>query len=236
MNKCMKFGIVAAALAAVVPAVAADEVEVEDEGAVGWTPVAIGLASPVQLPWGSHRWDVFGLNLGIIWTDAPKMYGLDVTGIASASRSDLKGMKVTGFCNWNDEDVYGLRATLGGNFCWGTEYGADFGLFAVRKVMWGLDVEFVGSYQDEFHGVQIAGLANVSTKLSYGAGIAMGCNWAPTMYGCDVALFNYTHELHGCQIGVVNYATECPWGFQIGLVNIIMDNSWKVLPIVNGFF
>ena len=235
MNKYIKLGVAAAALSAVVPAFA-EEAEVEEEGAIGWTPVAVGLASPVQLPWGSHRWDVFGLNLGLLWTDAPKVYGLDVTGIASATRDDLMGLKVSALCNWNDADVYGIRATAGGNFCWGTEYGVDVGLFAVRKVMWGVDVELVGSYQEEFHGVQVAALANVSTKMCYGAGLALGCNWAPTMYGFDFAIFNYTDELHGCQLGIVNFARECPWGFQIGLVNIILDNAWKVLPIVNGYF
>ena len=164
------------------------------------------------------------------------MYGLDVTGIASASRDHLKGLKVAGLCNWNSADVYGMRVTAGCNYCGGTEYGWDTGLFAIRNEMWGFDVELVGSYQDEFHGVQLALLANVSTKMCYGAGLALGCNWAPTMYGFDFAIFNYTRELHGCQLGIVNFATECPWGFQIGLVNIIMDNSWKVLPIVNGFF
>jgi len=34
----------------------------------------------------------------------------------------------------------------------------------------------------------------------------------------------------------VNFARECPWGFQIGLVNIIMDNKIKVLPIFNAYF
>jgi len=236
MNRLVKFGFAVAALSVAVPSFAEAEIEEEEEGAVGWTPVAVGLASPVQLPWGSHKWDVFGLNLGLIWTDAPKMYGLDFTGIASASRDDLKGVKFSMLCNWNSANVYGLRATLGGNFCWGTEYGADIGLFAIRGPMWGFDVEFVGSYQDEFHGVQVAGLANVSKNLSYGGNLAIGCNWAPTMYGFDLAIFNYTRELHGCQLGIVNFATECPWGFQIGIINIIMDNSWKVLPIVNGFF
>ena len=236
MNKYVKLGFAVAAISSAVTAFADAEVEVEEEGAVGWTPLALGLASPVQLPWGSSEWDVFGLNIGVIWTDAPKMYGLDVTGIASATRDDLKGVKVSGLCNWNDGDVYGWRTTVGGNFCWGTEYGVDVGLFAIREAMWGVDVEFVGSYQGEFHGVQVAGLANVSKDLAYGCGIALGCNWAPTMYGFDLAVFNYTRELHGCQLGVVNFADYCPWGFQIGLINIIMSNQWKVLPIVNGFF
>ena len=72
MKNPVKFGLAALALAAVLPASAA-EVEVEeDEGAVGWTPIAFGLASPVQLPWGRAQWDVFGLDLNILYSDAPK--------------------------------------------------------------------------------------------------------------------------------------------------------------------
>ena len=242
MNKSIKFGIAALAMTAIVPAFAKAnaDVAVEEENeyeAVGWTPIALGLASPVQLPWGSHRWDVFGLDLGVIWADNPKMYGLGVAGIAMATRDDMMGLQVAGLCNWATKDVYGMRVTLGGNFCYGTTYGFDAGLFAYRDGdMRGWDTEFVGSYQKNFWGVQIAGLANVCTEQSYGCAIAMGTNWAEVMYGFDLSIFNYTKELHGCQVGVVNYAKECPWGFQIGLVNIIMDNSWKVLPIVNGFF
>ena len=46
----------------------------------------------------------------------------------------------------------------------------------------------------------------------------------------------HAEELHGAQIGIVNFAKECPWGFQIGLVNIIMENVIPVLPIVNASF
>ena len=118
MNKYVKIGVAAAALSAVVPAFAeeaAAEVEVEEEGAIGWTPVAVGLASPVQLPWGCHKWDVYGLNLGLFWSDAPKVYGLDITGLASATRDDLCGMKITAFCNWNDVDVERKSSAKGSN-------------------------------------------------------------------------------------------------------------------------
>ena len=63
MKNTLKFGLAALALAAVVPAFAVSEETVAEEGPVGWTPIAIGIATPVQLPWGLNRWDVFGLDL-----------------------------------------------------------------------------------------------------------------------------------------------------------------------------
>lgn len=239
MKNMFKLGFAALAVAAVVPAFAEETEEVENEyEAIGWTPVAVGIASPVQLPWGSHTWDVFGINLGVLWTDAPKVYGLDVTGIASATRRDLYGLKVSALCNWNTEGVYGMRATVGGNITFGETYGVDVGCFGYRQgEFWGWDTEFLGSFQDYMWGLQIAGICNVSMEKSYGAAIAVGGNYAKVAYGLQLgAIFNFTDELHGCQIGLVNYARECPWGFQIGLVNMIMDNKIKVLPLVNCYF
>jgi len=112
------------------------------------------------------------------------------------------------------------------------------GGFAYREgEMWGIDVEFIGSYQQaNFWGLQVAGLVNFTTAQTYGANLAVGGNIAKTAYGLEVGCFNFADELHGCQVGLVNFARECPWGFQIGLVNIILDNKIKVLPIVNAYF
>ena len=241
MKNPVKFGFMALALAVAAPTFAAEEVVLAEEegGAVGWTPIAFGLASPVQLPWGRAQWDVFGLDLNILYSDAPKMYGLGIGGIAMATRDDLCGWQISGLCNWNSKDVYGLRTTIGANVAFGETYGWDTGLFAYREgAMWGVDVEFLGSWQTaNFWGVQIGGLVNYSKEQTYGANIAIGCNISKIAYGLELGcLFNFTDELHGCQIGLVNYARECPWGFQIGLVNIILDNSIKVLPIVNAYF
>lgn len=237
MNKFVKVGFLSVAMA-VTTSVFAQEVEAEEEGAVGWTPIAIGIASPVQLPWGLATWDVFGLDLNVLYSDAPKMYGIGVGGLAMTTRDDLMGLQVSGLCNWNSKDVYGLRATLGANISFGETYGMDAGCFAYREGdFWGVDAEFLGAYQQSIWGVQLAGLCNLSFVQSYGLTAAIGGNMAKTAYGCQLAgVFNMTDELHGCQIGLVNFARECPWGFQIGLVNIIMDNSVKVLPIVNCYF
>ena len=236
--KAIKIGIAALAVAASVHAFA-DDVETENEyEAIGWTPIALGIASPVQIPWGSHTWDVFGLNLGILWSDAPLMYGLGVSGVAMATRDNMGGIQVSGLCNWATKDVYGLRATLGANISFGTTYGWDTGAFAYRDGdIWGVDVEFIGAYQKNIWGLGVAGIINLSTEQSYGCTIAIAGNMAKVAYGCQIAaIFNFTDELHGFQIGLVNYAKECPWGLQLGLVNIIMDNSLKVLPLLNFYF
>ena len=92
MKKTVKFGLAAFAIAASASVFAQNaDVEIENENeyeAIGWTPVAFGLASPVQLPWGCHKWDVFGLDISAIWADNCKMYGLGVSGIAMATRGD----------------------------------------------------------------------------------------------------------------------------------------------------
>lgn len=235
MNRMLKIGFTALALAAVAPAFAQDN-EAEDP-VKGWTPVAIGLATPVQLPWGLNAWDVFGLDLNVFYSDAPKAYGLDIGGLAAVTRKDMMGLEISGLFNWNLENVYGMRATLGLNLCPKTVYGFDAGLIAFQDRVVGCDIEFLGAAQREMCGLQIGGLANVSAVESYGVSIAGLTNLAKTAYGVQLALlFNMTEELHGCQIGLVNYTELCPNGFQIGLVNIIMQNKVPVLPILNGYF
>lgn len=233
MNRFVKIGCAALALAVAMPAFA-DDVE---EGAVGWTPIAVGLASPVQLPWGHARWDVFGLDVNVLYTGAPKIYGLGVGGLGVYNADDAAGIVASGICNWADKNVYGIRAAAVANVCQGNVYGIEAGFVGYRKEFWGLDAALLGALQEEIYGIQASFIGNVSRVKSYGWTAAFVANLATKAYGCQTAfLFNGTEELHGAQIAMVNYAQECPWGFQIGLINIIMDNSLKVLPFVNGYF
>lgn len=207
------------------------------EEAVGWTPLAIGLATPVQLPWGLNRWDVFGLDANLFYTDTPKMYGIGAGGLAMTTRNTAIGLVASGLANIALEDVYGLRATFGLEYAAKTVYGADIGLVGFRNRLYGCDAALLGSFQRNVCGLQVCGLASVSTVESYGVNIAGIANFAKTAYGVQLAIgLNMTEELHGAQIAIVNYTELCPGGFQIGLINIIMQNKWPVLPIVNWFF
>ena len=239
MKNMSKVALMALSIAVSLPSFAkAEEKEQVYDGAVGWTPVAVGVASPLQLPWGRARWDVFGLDANLFYTDAPKMYGIGAGGVAMATRDDLMGVQASLLCNWASADVYGVRASLGGNIAFGDSYGLEAGVIAYRpEEFWGVDVNLLGAYQGNFNGLQVAGLATVTREQSYGMMAALFGNYAAVAYGLQVGLIiNYTSELHGCQIGLVNIASECPWGFQIGLVNIMLDNAIPVLPFVNCYF
>ena len=233
MNKFTKIVAAAAVLALAVPSFAAEE---EEEGPVGWTPFALSLASPVQLPWGIGNWDVFGIDLGLFYNDVWHMYGLDLA-LATTVRGDTRGLVLSGVFNYASRDIYAIRVTLGANISAGALYGMDLGGFGYHNEIYGIDIEFIGTMQKKITGFDASLIFNLTETESCGCNIVGGVNMAKTAYGCQIAgVFNYTEELHGCQIGLVNFARECPWGFQIGLANIIMDNKIKILPIVNGYF
>ena len=100
----------AAVVAAVAGSIRAQEEEIE-EGAVGWTPIAVSLASPVQLPWGHARWDVFGLDLGIFYNGSPKVYGLDVTYTTIYTNNSIN-LIINPIFNYTTTNVYNIHTTL----------------------------------------------------------------------------------------------------------------------------
>lgn len=237
MNKMLKIGIAALAISTVCPSFAQDVEEERDSSVIGFTPVAVGLATPVQLPWGLNRWDVFGIDFNLFYSDAPKMYGIDFGGLATLTRDTTVGLVVGGLGNFSFGDIYGLRVTCGLNYTEKSSCGAELGLLGVRKAITGLDVNLLGSVQQENCGCQISGLANFAKVKSHGLNVAGIANIAEKAYGLQLALvFNMTKELHGTQIGLINYTEDCPSGFQIGIVNLILQNRIKFLPIVNGYF
>ena len=236
MNKFVKVGVAALALAAM-QSVRADEAkEAVAEESYGGSPVAIGLATPVQVPWGWNKWDVYGLDLNVFLSQAPVCWGLQIGGLGNMTSRELMGLGIGGLFNWANGDVYGLRTTLGLNYNDGTVYGLELGGVGYHKDVVGCEIECACCIQENIVGFNASLIGSYTKHESYGC--TMGAvNIAETAYGCQVALaYNHADELHGCQIGIVNYCRECPWGFQIGLVNIILDNKVKVLPLVNCYF
>ena len=234
--KNMKIALAAAAVAALVSANAA-QTDTSDQGvgAIGWTPIQIGLCAPVSYPWG-FDWDLKGVGIDLLYSENVLVRGLAVSGLACRSRDVESGVMVSLLCNWNDVDARGLNATLGANLGFGDVYGVGVSTFGMRNLMKGIDVNLIASYQQEFVGWQTSGICNFTDGDVTGASFALALNMSKVETGFQAAVINSADELHGVQIGVINVARECPWGLQIGLVNIILDNRVKILPIANGYF
>ena len=235
MNRTLKFGIVAGALAAL----ASTQVRAADTSSIdsyGWTPIGIGLATPVTIPWG-FDWDVFGLDVNVFYTDCNAMYGIEVGGLASVARKNMGGFQVAAACDFVNGDAYGLQASIF-NMDNGKFVGIGADLASMRRTTVGLTVDGLGTANsDNFYGWQISGLGSADKEDMWGCQTSGLFNLARRAHGLQIALvYNQTADLHGAQIGLVNYAAECQGGFQIGLVNIIRTNRWPVLPIVNAYF
>ncbi len=202
----------------------------------GWTPLAIGLATPVQIPW-SFNWDVFGLDVNLAYADANRVAGVEVALGGCVSRTYMAGLQTSLLCNYADGDSYGLQASIC-NFS-DDVYGVQASGFAMGKSVYGLQASLLGSIATEqFYGLRVSGLASLSNGTMGGAEISGLANLSRNVEGCQIALgYNQAEKLHGCQIALVNYTqTSSTSALQIGLVNIIRDNIVPVLPIVNGCF
>ena len=238
--KNMKLVLATAAMAASITVFAAESAadngtEGQGVGAIGWTPVQVGIFAPVSIPWG-FDWDVKGFDLDLFYIETVKLQGLGISGIASRVRDGQDGLLISGVCNWTDADVRGIDITLGANLGFGDVYGVSIATFGMRNLMKGVDVNLLAACQKDFVGWQTSGVCNFTEGTCVGASFALALNMAKIEKGLQVATINSAEELHGVQIGAINIAHECPWGLQIGVINIILDNKVKILPIVNGYF
>ena len=203
----------------------------------GWTALAVGLATPVQFPWGIEKWDVFGLDLNLGYSDAMEMCGWEFALGANTARKTFAGLQTALGFNYSNEDAYGVAFSLY-NMNNQEFYGLSVDAIGVSRNMYGLEVNLIGAMTDKvMGGLQVSGLASVVGEDAYGVQAAVGANFARRAHGLQLALvYNQTDLLWGCQIGLVNMAFACDHGFQIGLVNVIMDNQLPFLPFVNGYF
>ena len=232
MNRIVKCGLFAGALAALAAQpVLAQEHEyagAPDPKSYGYTVLMIGLATPISLPW-DFDWDVFGLNANFAYSDCNKMYGIEAAGVGDTARLDMIGLQAAlGFCYANRDAIGAQVAAV--TLCNRTAYGLTVDAFSMNR-------EFLGLRVDSLYGLSVAGLGSAVREDMWGWQVALGANFARRVHGCQtVGICNMTDELRGAQIGIVNYAATCSAGFQIGLVNLIMDNQVPFLPIFNCYF
>ena len=234
MNRMLKFGMIAGAFA-VMTAASAKAADISTIESYGWTPIEIGFGTPVSIPWG-FDWDVFGINANVFYSDSNKAYGIEAAALACTARHHMYGIQASAAFNFVNGDMYGIEAALF-NMNNADSMGIAADAFAMNRWFAGLQADFFGGMTDNrFYGLKAAGIGSAVRNDMWGVQAALACNFAGILHGLQVSVFNMTRELHGAQISLVNYTDACPSGFQIGLVNIIMQNRLKFLPIVNGYF
>ena len=242
MNRIVKCGLFAGALAALAaqPVLAQEEQRdfggAPDPKSYGYTVLMIGLATPVSLPW-DFDWDVYGLNVNLAYSDCNEMYGLEVAAVGSTARLDMIGLQAAAGCAFANRDAVGAQVALF-TACNRTAYGLTVDAFGMTREFLGLRVDALASMTDtSLYGISIAGLGSAVREDMWGWQIAAGANFARRVHGFQtVGICNMTDELRGAQLGIVNYAATCSAGFQIGIVNLIMDNEVPFLPIFNCYF
>lgn len=235
----MKNTLFAVALAAGVVGFAKAE-----DRAWAWSPLGVGIAAPLQLPFVDS--DVYGLRLGGFFGWNAAMYGLDCD-VAALETASFAGVQCSAF-SWTGENAYGIQAAPAANVVDGDVYGVQLASVNVNwGDVWGLQLGVV-DYCNSFHGVQFGGI-NWNNTPSHGwqaavananqedfAGFMVGAvNYSLRMVGCQVGIVNVGDVGTGCQIGVVN-AVQRMRGLQIGAVNLICEGPLPIMVIANASF
>ena len=91
----------------------------------------------------------------------------------------------------------------------GESKGVSVGLFNYAENYAGFHLGFVNYARGEFSGLQMGPV-----------------NIAGTLNGVQLGWVNIARELSGVQVSWVNYASTVRSGVQVGLVNLIADNTW----------
>ena len=127
-----------------------------DTPSYGYTALAVGLGTPASLPWGND-WDVFGLQLNLMYGECRILRGVQVAGIANVAVREMRGVQAAFLFDYTPHDAWGWQFAAGGTYA-----NRVFGLQSA------LGVNFTG----ELHGAQI-GIVNYAETCPGGFQIGL---------------------------------------------------------------
>lgn len=241
MNKSIKVTLIALAVA-----LGFNSASQADDRAWSWSPLGIGLAAPLQLPFMES--DVYGLRFGGFLGYNNDVYGIDA-GIAELCSDSFAGLQVAAL-SWTEGDAYGVQCSAFGNVVCGNAYGLQAGLVnTVWDDAYGVQLGLV-NYTVSYFGVQLAGVINWNNTPSKGlqislingnqdefSGASIGAlvNYGERYTGCQIGFVNATYDMTGFQLGVFN-ACDHMHGVQIGLANLICESRLPLMVLMNAWF
>ena len=217
-----------------------------DDRAWEWSPLGIGIAAPVQLPYMES--DVYGLRLGGFSGINNDVCGLDV-GVAEICTGTFIGLQGAAF-TWTEGSVYGVQCGALANAV--MEKMAALQLGAINTVYGDAGGVQLGlaNYDGSFSGLQVGGLVNWNESASCGfevgavnanqdefIGWALGAlvNYSDRFTGFGLGLVNVAYEVTGYQFGLIN-ACDDMYGVQFGLINLICNSKLPIMVLANASF
>ena len=223
----------------------ANAAERTDERSWKWSPLGIGIAAPIQLPFIES--DVYGLRIGGLFGYNHDVYGLDV-GVAEVCSGNFAGLQAS-MLSWTEGDAYGLQFGALANVVSGNSIALQAGLVNVdHGDAGGLQLGFV-NYDSNYKGAQVGvlnwndlasygfelGLVNANQDEYFGWTFGALVNYANKFKGFGLGLVNVAYEVSGCQFGLVN-ACDKMHGVQFGLINLICESKLPIMVLANASF
>jgi len=143
-------------------------------------------------------------------------------GIMNGSTGQSSGMSL-GFVNY--ADCYkGMHFALG-NYTSNNFFGLQLGAVNYAGYLRGMQFGFINYADSAQTSVFQLGFLNYFGNMR---GLQLGfINYAETTksFGFQLGLVNYTGNMNGVQLGLINYAVDAQSGVQIGILNVIAQNS-----------
>ncbi len=137
-----------------------------------WTPFAISLLPPVQVP--GADWDVTGLRVGILAARHHNVLFLSASGLVDLATGDVNGIEVAGLCNhigrssgafqvagvYNAVNAEAAGMSVAAFNRAETMEGLQVGLFNRARALSGVQIGVVNLVEDGSECIQL-GLVNV---------------------------------------------------------------------------
>jgi hypothetical protein len=185
-------------------------------GAEETKPIQLAVFDPVQLVPAEDS--IKGGRLSLFYTVNKDVTGLSLVWLGvNRATGDVSGVEI-GLGNWVEAAAYGGQFGIinhAGRRFVGLQYSA---VNVTEGDFTGLQWAFVNWTEGFMHGVQAAGIVNISRGESVGADLGVVNYSEGSFRGFQGGFVNYAAEMHGFQLGLVNY-TESLDGLQIGLGN-----------------
>ncbi len=172
------------------------------------SPVALGLAPPIQFP--LREFSVTGVRLSGLWGRHRDVYGLDFGILGNVTDQSFTGIAVSGLFNVTKGTTHAIGLQAAG-------------------------LTNINTKSAYIYGLQIAALLNnnIGSSVVNGFQIALVNKSDHTVIrGAQIGLYNKAQSVYGLQIGIVNDC-ENLHGLQIGLANFHHKGLFIVSPILN---